>query len=51
MTTTIIIAVVALAGGFIFGLLFGRRNSNKVEADIALIKAEVSKLSGGKVNL
>ncbi len=49
--TLVIELVAAAAGGFVFGVLFGRRNTQKVEADIAAIKAEVSKLSGGKVNL
>lgn len=49
---TLIISVVGAAvGGFVFGVLFGRRNTQKVEADIAAIKAEVSKLSGGKLNV
>lgn len=48
---TIIVGVAALVGGFVFGVLFGRRNTAKVEADIAAIKAEVTKLSGGKVNI
>jgi uncharacterized membrane protein YeiH len=52
MTLTLVIAVVvALAGGFVAGILVGRRNTQKVEADIALIKAEVAKLTAGKVNL
>lgn len=50
MTLILELAGAAVAG-FVFGVLFGRRNTAKVEADIALIKAEVTKLSGGKVNL
>ena len=50
-TTAIVVTVVAFVGGFVFGVLFGRRNTAKVEADIAAIKAEVTKLSGGKINI
>jgi vacuolar-type H+-ATPase subunit I/STV1 len=43
MITLVIVGVVALAGGFVFGVLFERRNTKKVEAAIAVIKAEALK--------
>ncbi len=47
--TLIIELVVAAVAGFIFGILFGRRNTKKIETDITDIKAAVSKLTGGKL--
>lgn len=38
MTTIIIVGVVALAGGFVFGVLFGRRNTKKVEAAVTAVE-------------
>ena len=42
--TTIIVGVVALAGGFVFGVLFGRRNTQKVEASVAAVEAKLAAL-------
>lgn len=39
---TAIIGVAALAGGFVFGVLFGRRNTKKVEAAVAEIQKDIS---------
>jgi len=46
----IITAIVGVAA-FVFGVLFGRRNTKKVEAALAAAKAEITKLSGGKLNV
>ncbi len=54
MLVTIIVGVVALAGGFVFGVLFGRKNIATVNAaitsannEIAVLKADVAtKLAG-----
>lgn len=45
MINLLVLAGVAVAA-FVFGVLFERRNSKAVEADISWIKAEVAKLSG-----
>ena len=37
--TIVIVAAVALVGGFVFGVLFGRKNVKTVEADLAAVKA------------
>ena len=49
---TIIVAVVALVAGFVFGVLFGRKNIATVNAavasankEIAVLKADVEKLT------
>ena len=36
--TLLIVGGAALAGGFVFGVLFGRRNKNKVEAAVTEVK-------------
>jgi hypothetical protein len=41
--TTVIVGLVALVGGFVFGVLFERRNSKKVEAALALAQAALTK--------
>ena len=41
--TTIIVGAVALVGGFIFGVLFGRRNKVLVEKELAEVKATAVK--------
>lgn len=42
MTTLVIVAVVAVAG-FVGGVLFGRRNTKKVELALAEVKAAAAK--------
>ena len=42
-TLTLIVGAVALVGGFVFGVLFGRRNTKKVEEAIARIEEIVTK--------
>lgn len=44
MTTTLIVGIVALAGGFVFGVLFGRRNTKKVEASVATVEEVVHRI-------
>lgn len=41
--TTIIVGVVALVGGFVFGVLFGRKNKAIVEKELADVKAAAAK--------
>lgn len=41
--TLIIELAVAAVGGFVFGVLFGRRNKKKVEAALAELQAAVAK--------
>ena len=48
---TVIVGIGGLAVGFVVGVLFGRKNVKTVEADVAAVKAEISKLTGGKVNV
>ena len=43
---TIIVGSVALVGGFVFGVLFGRRNVKKVQAALTLVNAELAKIQG-----
>lgn len=43
MTTLVIVGAVALVGGFVFGVLFGRRNTKKVEAALAELQAAAAK--------
>lgn len=43
--SVLVIGLVCLVVGFVFGVLFGRRNRNKVEAAVA----EGKKLSGGRL--
>ena len=42
--TIVIVAAVALVGGFVFGVLFGRKNVKTVEADLAAVKAAARSL-------
>lgn len=37
-TLAIVLVVVAFVGGFVFGVLFGRRNKNTVESTIGKIE-------------
>ena len=48
MTTAVIVGLVALVGGFVFGVLFERRNSKKVEAALKVAEAALAK-AGVKV--
>lgn len=43
---TIIVAVVAVVGGFVGGVLFGRRNTKKVEAALKAVQDELAKIKG-----
>ena len=43
MTVVIVVAVVAAVAGFVGGVLFGRRNTKKVEAALADVKAAAAK--------
>ena len=43
MITTIVVGVVALVGGFVFGVLFGRKNVAAVNTELAAVKAEALK--------
>jgi uncharacterized protein HemY len=47
----LIIAVVLAAGIFVAGILVGRRNRKTVETVVSTVKTDVSKATGGKVNL
>ena len=51
MITTIIIGVVALVGGFVFGVLFGRRNTQKVERAVAEANAAIARVEKAVENL
>ena len=41
--TLLIVGGICLVGGFVFGVLFGRRNKKKVEAALAEAKALLEK--------
>ena len=43
-TIEVVIAVVALLGAFVFGVLFERRNNKLVETAVAAVKADVAKV-------
>ena len=42
--TIILVGGAAAVGGFVFGVLFGRRNTKKVEAAVAEANAVIGKL-------
>lgn len=46
-----IVDLVCLGVGFVVGVLFGRRNTKKVETALTAAKAEIEKLSGGKLKV
>jgi hypothetical protein len=43
--------IVGVVVGFVVGVLFGRRNTQKVEKAVSEVKADVSKVTGGKLNV
>jgi hypothetical protein len=49
MTLVIIVLVAVVA--FVVGVLVGRRNAKTVESVVAVAKADISKATGGKVNV
>lgn len=41
---TLILCTLSFVGGFVFGILFGRKNKSKVEKGVARGKTEINKL-------